>query len=239
MNAFAFTVLSQREVCMKKVFYLLFAFLAVAVSCNMQDGTDSGNVRVALPGSSRVAYTESEIVRYEVVVTNEYGKSISEYGNPGETVVFNRVSAGNCTVDVYALDNSGYTGAHGSSSVTVEKDRVATVPVTASFLQKSNFFVSGEDGVWLSDWRSYFNEKAPCARFKSFRNDVDFFTAWEQYNGGDSAWCTSVRLKNDSLPYVYLNYTGALPGRTDFRMETLYYSRLSTKRMYSPCDGNS
>ena len=101
----------------KSLFSVLFAFSILFASCNMQDVSDTGtSLKIALPrNAEKVAtkYEASDIVQYEVVITNEYNKSFVKTGRPGETISFDHVLTGNYDIDVFALDESGYTGADG------------------------------------------------------------------------------------------------------------------------------
>ena len=144
----------------KSLFSVLFAFSILFASCNMQNVSDSGaSLKVALPGKSEkaaVKYTADDIKQYEVVITNEYGKSFVKTGVPGETVSFEHVLTGKYDIDVFALAVSGYTGARGSVSASVKENETCNVTITASLLYRSDFFISGADGVWLSNHSDYF-----------------------------------------------------------------------------------
>ena len=139
----------------KSLFSVLFAFSILFASCNMQDVSDTGtSLKIALPrNAEKVAtkYEASDIVQYEVVITNEYNKSFVKTGRPGETISFDHVLTGNYDIDVFALDESGYTGARGSVSASVKENETCNVAITASLLYRSDFFISGADGVWLSN----------------------------------------------------------------------------------------
>lgn len=182
---------------MKKCAALYFVISLFLISC-MQYASDSdADVRVTLPGNpgSRAAqYTSNDISSYEVIITNEGGEPTAKTGAPGETIYFERVSVGQITVDVFALDESDYVGAHGSTTATVKKDQTTDVNIAASLLYKSDFFISGEDGAWLAQYSAYFKKDA---KFKSYRNDVQF--------SASATDGTSVRLVNSDIPYVYVN----------------------------------
>lgn len=193
----------------KSLFSVLFAFSILFASCNMQDVSDTGtSLKIALPrNAEKVAtkYEASDIVQYEVVITNEYGKSFVKTGVPGETVSFEHVLTGKYDIDVFALDVSGYTGARGSVSASVKENETCNVAITASLLYRSDFFISGADGVWLSNHSDYFINST----FKNYRNDVDFSVTTE--NSTSVAFAkelipvTSVRLTNGNIPYIYVN----------------------------------
>lgn len=195
----------------KSLFSVLFAFSILFASCNMQDVSDTGtSLKIALPGNAeKVAtkYEASDIVQYEVVITNEYNKSFVKTGRPGETISFDHVLTGNYDIDVFALDESGYTGAKGSVSATVKENETCNVAISASLLYKSDFFISGEDGVWLSNHSDYFINST----FKNYRNDVDFSVTTENSTSEAEAPAielipvTSVRLTNGNIPYIYVN----------------------------------
>ena len=177
----------------------------------MQDVSDTGSsLKVALPGKSEkaaVKYTADDIKQYEVVITNEYGKSFVKTGVPGETVSFEHVLTGKYDIDVFALDVSGYTGARGSVSASVKENETCNVAITASLLYRSDFFISGADGVWLSNHSDYFINST----FKNYRNDVDFSVTTENPTSEAEAPAialipvTSVRLTNGNIPYIYVN----------------------------------
>lgn len=198
---------------MIKKYCLNFLFLisVLFVSCNMQNVSDSGaSLKVALPGKSEkaaVKYTADDIKQYEVVITNEYGKSFVKTGVPGETVSFEHVLTGKYDIDVFALDVSGYTGARGSVSASVKENETCNVVITASLLYRSDFFISGADGVWLSNHSDYFINST----FKNYRNDVDFSVTTENSTSEAEAPAielipvTSVRLTNGNIPYIYVN----------------------------------
>ena len=196
---------------MIKKYCLNFLFLisVLFVSCNMQNVSDSGaSLKVALPGKSEkaaVKYTADDIKQYEVVITNEYGKSFVKTGVPGETVSFEHVLTGKYDIDVFALDVSGYTGARGSVSASVKENETCNVAITASLLYRSDFFISGADGVWLSNHSDYFINST----FKNYRNDVDFSVTTENSTSEAPAIelipVTSVRLTNGNIPYIYVN----------------------------------
>ena len=192
---------------MIKKYCLNFLFLisVLFVSCNMQNVSDSGSsLKVALPGKSEkaaVKYTADDIKQYEVVITNEYGKSFVKTGVPGETVSFEHVLTGKYDIDVFALDVSGYTGAKGSVSATVKENETCNVAISASLLYKSDFFISGEDGAWLSNYSDYFYN----SRFKNYKNDVDFSVSEGTLSTGGTISETSVTLKNGNIPYIYVN----------------------------------
>lgn len=196
---------------MIKKYCLNFLFLisVLFVSCNMQNVSDSGaSLKVALPGKSEkaaVKYTADDIKQYEVVITNEYGKSFVKTGVPGETVSFEHVLTGKYDIDVFALDVSGYTGARGSVSASVKENETCNVAITASLLYRSDFFISGADGVWLSNHSDYFINST----FKNYRNDVDFSVTTENSTSEAEATelipVTSVRLTNGNIPYIYVN----------------------------------
>lgn len=198
---------------MIKKYCLNFLFLisVLFVSCNMQNVSDSGaSLKVALPGKSEkaaVKYTADDIKQYEVVITNEYGKSFVKTGVPGETVSFEHVLTGKYDIDVFALDVSGYTGARGSVSASVKENETCNVAITASLLYRSDFFISGADGVWLSNHSDYFINST----FKNYRNDVDFSVTTENSTSEAEAPAielipvTSVRLTNGNIPYIYVN----------------------------------
>lgn len=196
---------------MIKKYCLNFLFLisVLFVSCNMQNVSDSGaSLKVALPGKSEkaaVKYTADDIKQYEVVITNEYGKSFVKTGVPGETVSFEHVLTGKYDIDVFALDESGYTGARGSVSASVKENETCNVAITASLLYRSDFFISGADGVWLSNHSDYFINST----FKNYRNDVDFSVTTENSTSEAPAIelipVTSVRLTNGNIPYIYVN----------------------------------
>ena len=198
---------------MIKKYCLNFLFLisVLFVSCNMQNVSDSGaSLKVALPGKSEkaaVKYTADDIKQYEVVITNEYGKSFVKTGVPGETVSFEHVLTGKYDIDVFALDESGYTGARGSVSASVKENETCNVAITASLLYRSDFFISGADGVWLSNHSDYFINST----FKNYRNDVDFSVTTENSTSEAEAPAielipvTSVRLTNGNIPYIYVN----------------------------------
>ena len=193
----------------KSLFSVLFAFSILFASCNMQNVSDSGaSLKVALPGKSEkaaVKYTADDIKQYEVVITNEYGKSFVKTGVPGETVSFEHVLTGKYDIDVFALDVSGYTGARGSVSASVKENETCNVAITASLLYRSDFFISGADGVWLSNHSDYFINST----FKNYRNDVDFSVTTENSTSEAPAIelipVTSVRLTNGNIPYIYVN----------------------------------
>lgn len=195
----------------KSLFSVLFAFSILFASCNMQDVSDTGtSLKIALPGNAeKVAtkYEASDIVQYEVVITNEYGKSFVKTGVPGETVSFEHVLTGKYDIDVFALDVSGYTGARGSVSASVKENETCNVAITASLLYRSDFFISGADGVWLSNHSDYFINST----FKNYRNDVDFSVTTENPTSEAEAPAielipvTSVRLTNGNIPYIYVN----------------------------------
>lgn len=195
----------------KSLFSVLFAFSILFASCNMQDVSDTGSsLKVALPGKSEkaaVKYTADDIKQYEVVITNEYGKSFVKTGVPGETVSFEHVLTGKYDIDVFALDVSGYTGARGSVSASVKENETCNVAITASLLYRSDFFISGADGVWLSNHSDYFINST----FKNYRNDVDFSVTTENPTSEAEAPAielipvTSVRLTNGNIPYIYVN----------------------------------
>lgn len=195
----------------KSLFSVLFAFSILFASCNMQDVSDTGSsLKVALPGKSEkaaVKYTADDIKQYEVVITNEYGKSFVKTGVPGETVSFEHVLTGKYDIDVFALDVSGYTGARGSVSASVKENETCNVAITASLLYRSDFFISGADGVWLSNHSDYFINST----FKNYRNDVDFSVTTENSTSEVEAPAielipvTSVRLTNGNIPYIYVN----------------------------------
>ena len=195
----------------KSLFSVLFAFSILFASCNMQDVSDTGtSLKIALPGNAeKVAtkYEASDIVQYEVVITNEYNKSFVKTGRPGETISFDHVLTGNYDIDVFALDESGYTGAKGSVSATVKENETCNVAITASLLYRSDFFISGADGVWLSNHSDYFINST----FKNYRNDVDFSVTTENSTSEAEAPAielipvTSVRLTNGNIPYIYVN----------------------------------
>lgn len=193
----------------KSLFSVLFAFSILFASCNMQDVSDTGSsLKVALPGKSEkaaVKYTADDIKQYEVVITNEYGKSFVKTGVPGETVSFEHVLTGKYDIDVFALDVSGYTGARGSVSASVKENETCNVAITASLLYRSDFFISGADGVWLSNHSDYFINST----FKNYRNDVDFSVTTENSTSEAPAIelipVTSVRLTNGNIPYIYVN----------------------------------
>ncbi len=189
----------------KSLFSVLFAFSILFASCNMQNVSDSGaSLKVALPGKSEkaaVKYTADDIKQYEVVITNEYGKSFVKTGRPGETISFDHVLTGNYDIDVFALDESGYTGAKGSVSATVKENETCNVAISASLLYKSDFFISGEDGAWLSNYSDYFYN----SRFKNYKNDVDFSVSEGTLSTGGTISETSVTLKNGNIPYIYVN----------------------------------
>ena len=189
----------------KSLFSVLFAFSILFASCNMQDVSDTGtSLKIALPGNAeKVAtkYEASDIVQYEVVITNEYNKSFVKTGRPGETISFDHVLTGNYDIDVFALDESGYTGAKGSVSATVKENETCNVAITASLLYRSDFFISGADGVWLSNHSDYFYN----SRFKNYKNDVDFSVSEGTLSTGGTISETSVTLKNGNIPYIYVN----------------------------------
>lgn len=195
----------------KSLFSVLFAFSILFASCNMQDVSDTGSsLKVALPGKSEkaaVKYTADDIKQYEVVITNEYNKSFVKTGRPGETISFDHVLTGNYDIDVFALDESGYTGARGSVSASVKENETCNVAITASLLYRSDFFISGADGVWLSNHSDYFINST----FKNYRNDVDFSVTTENSTSEAEAPAielipvTSVRLTNGNIPYIYVN----------------------------------
>lgn len=195
----------------KSLFSVLFAFSILFASCNMQDVSDTGtSLKIALPrNAEKVAtkYEASDIVQYEVVITNEYGKSFVKTGVPGETVSFEHVLTGKYDIDVFALDVSGYTGARGSVSASVKENETCNVAITASLLYRSDFFISGADGVWLSNHSDYFINST----FKNYRNDVDFSVTTENSTSEAEAPAielipvTSVRLTNGNIPYIYVN----------------------------------
>lgn len=189
----------------KSLFSVLFAFSILFASCNMQDVSDTGtSLKIALPGNAeKVAtkYEASDIVQYEVVITNEYNKSFVKTGRPGETISFDHVLTGNYGIDVFALDESGYTGAKGSVSATVKENETCNVAISASLLYKSDFFISGEDGAWLSNYSDYFYN----SRFKNYKNDVDFSVSEGTLSTGGTISETSVTLKNGNIPYIYVN----------------------------------
>lgn len=196
---------------MIKKYCLNFLFLisVLFASCNMQDVSDTGSsLKVALPGKSEkaaVKYTADDIKQYEVVITNEYNKSFVKTGRPGETISFDHVLTGNYDIDVFALDESGYTGARGSVSASVKENETCNVAITASLLYRSDFFISGADGVWLSNHSDYFINST----FKNYRNDVDFSVTTENSTSEAEATelipVTSVRLTNGNIPYIYVN----------------------------------
>ncbi len=189
----------------KSLFSVLFAFSILFASCNMQDVSDTGtSLKIALPrNAEKVAtkYEASDIVQYEVVITNEYGKSFVKTGVPGETVSFEHVLTGKYDIDVFALDVSGYTGARGSVSASVKENETCNVAITASLLYRSDFFISGEDGAWLSNYSDYFYN----SRFKNYKNDVDFSVSEGTLSTGGTISETSVTLKNGNIPYIYVN----------------------------------
>lgn len=182
---------------MKKFTVSFFVISLFLMSCMQHASDPDADVRVTLPGNSdsRAAqYTLSDISSYEVIITNEDGEPTAKTGAPGETIYFERISVGQITVDVFALDESDYAGAHGSTTATVKKDETTDVNIAASLLYKSDFFISGEDGAWFAQYSAYFKKDA---KFKSYRNDVEF--------SASATDGTSVRLVNSDIPYVYVN----------------------------------
>lgn len=176
--------------------FLLSLSVLLSSCAVVENGSRSGSsLRVALPGDGRRSafYTQTDIDKYEITITDEAGESIQKEGRPGETVSFEHLATGVYTVTVFAFDSSGYTGARGSKKAVVKKDQTCNVIILADLLLQSDFFISGEDGVQLENHSEYIRD----SRFKDYRNDVDFSV------GEDSA--TSVRLKNPDIPYVYVN----------------------------------
>lgn len=176
--------------------FLLSLSVLLSSCAVVENGSCSGSsLRVALPGDGgrAASYTQDDIVEYEITITDEAGKSTTEKGLPEETVIFEHLAIGVYTVTVFAFDSSGYTGASGSEKAVVTKDKTCEVIIMAELLLKSDFFISGEDGVQLENHSEYIRD----SRFENYRNDVDFSV------GEDSA--TSVRLKNPAIPYVYVN----------------------------------
>lgn len=193
----------------KSLFSVLFAFSILFASCNMQDVSDTGtSLKIALPGNAEkiaTKYEASDIVQYEVVITNEYNKNFVKTGRPGETLTFEHILTGEYNIDVFALDKSGYNGARGSVSASVKENETCNVAITASLLYRSDFFISGADGVWLSNHSDYFINST----FKNYRNDVDFSVTTENSTSEAEATelipVTSVRLTNGNIPYIYVN----------------------------------
>lgn len=183
--------------------FLLSLSVLLSSCAVVENGSRSGSsLRVALPGDGRRSafYTQTDIDKYEITITDEAGESIQKEGRPGETVSFEHLATGVYTVTVFAFDLSGYTGASGSAEAVVKKDQTCDVIIPAELLLKSDFFISGEDGVQLENHSEYIRD----SRFKNYRNDVDFSVGKETVAGKtDSA--TSVRLKNPDIPYVYVN----------------------------------
>lgn len=191
---------------MMRNYYLgfLLSLSVLLSSCAVvENGSRSGSsLRVALPGDGRRAahYTQTDIVKYEITITDEAGESVQKEGRPGETVSFEHLATGVYTVTVFAFDSSGYTGASGSAEAVVKKDQTCDVIIPAELLLKSDFFISGEDGVQLNNHSEYIRD----SRFKNYRNDVDF-SVGEETVAEKTVSATSVRLKNPDIPYVYVN----------------------------------
>lgn len=176
--------------------FLLSLSVLLSSCAVVENGSCSGSsLRVALPGDGgrAASYTQDDIVKYEITITDEAGESRQQEGRPGGTVIFEHLAIGVYTVTVFAFDSSGYTGARGSKKAVVKKNQTCNVIILADLLLQSDFFISGEDGVQLENHSEYIRDSRP----KNYRNDVDFSV------GEDSA--TSVRLKNPAIPYVYVN----------------------------------
>lgn len=183
--------------------FLLSLSVLLSSCAVVENGSCSGSsLRVALPGDGgrAVLYTQTDIVEYEITITDEAGKSITKTGLPKETVIFEHLATGDYTVTVFAFDSSGYTGASGSEKAVVKKDQTCNVIIPADLLLKSDFFISGKDGVQLGNHSEYIRD----SRFKNYRNDVDFSVGKETV-AGKTVSATSVRLKNPAIPYVYVN----------------------------------
>lgn len=183
--------------------FLLSLSVLLSSCAVVENGSRSGSsLRVALPGDGGRAalYTQTDIVEYEITITDEAGESIQKAGRPGETVSFEHLATGGYTVTVFAFDLSGYTGASGSAEAVVKKDQTCDVIIPAELLLKSDFFISGKDGVQLDNHSEYIHD----SRFKNYRNDVDF-SVGEETVAGKKVSATSVRLKNPDIQYVYVN----------------------------------
>lgn len=183
--------------------FLLSLSVLLSSCAVVENGSCSGSsLRVALPGDGgrAVLYTQSDIDKYEITITDEAGGSITKPGLPGEIVKFEHLAIGVYTVTVFAFDSSGYTGASGSKKAVVTKGKTCEVIILADLLFRSDFFISGKDGVQLENHSEYILD----SHFNDYRNDVDF-SVGEETVAGEPVLATSVRLKNPAIPYVYVN----------------------------------
>ncbi len=187
--------------------HLWFCLLGALIfnSCSFQNNSNA-LLTISLPKKSnaRVAlYEPSNIVKYEVVITNENGANFSKTGSPGSAITFDNILTGVYTVDVFALDKDGYNAASGTTEepAIVVEGKTSVVNIEASMLVKSDFFVSGPDGAWINDYQNYFAN----SKYKSYRNDVDFFATMEQDGQGQDQETISCTLKNLNIPYIFVD----------------------------------
>lgn len=158
---------------MKKLFLPLIFIISI-ISCSLNINRTITGISITLPSNTSKAaatmYSQDDVTNYEILITDAFGKTYTKRGAAGETVPFENVSVGKCTVDVWAVDGSDYTAAFGSTVAEVEEDKIAEVTVDAFLMAKSDFFLNTPQGAWSRDWENYYRNN----QFYSARKDFDF-----------------------------------------------------------------
>lgn len=157
-----------------KKFFLPLIFVISIISCSLNINQSTTGISITLPSNNSKAaaemYTQDDVTNYEIQITDAFGKTYTKRGAAGETVPFENVSVGKCTVDVWAVDGSDYTAAFGSTVAEVEEDKITEVTVEVSLMAKNNFFLNTPQGAWSRDWENYYRNN----QFYSARKDFDF-----------------------------------------------------------------
>lgn len=210
---------------MKKFFLPLLITLSFFIGCSAINlGEEGTSVKVILPDTQYAKQVvgninlPDDVVKYEVRLIGDNGKSYKKYGESGGTVVFPAVLIGTYQVEVYGLDANMTSIACAYDSVEVEQDKTAVVNAELQLSKQSVFFVNTQFGAWTLNYNEYY----PSSKYYAARSEVDFSVKTKEINGSPEQVPT-VKIVNPNTDYVALVHDGkiTIDGTTTFMLGIL------------------
>lgn len=210
---------------MKKFFLPLLITLSFFIGCSAINlGEEGTSVKVILPDTQYAKEVvgninlPSNVVKYEVRLIGDNGKSYKKYGESGGTVVFPAVLIGTYQVEVYGLDANMTSIACAYDSVEVEQDKTAVVNAELQLSKQSVFFVNTQFGAWTLNYNEYY----PSSKYYAARSEVDFSVKTKEIDG-TSKPVPTVKIVNPNTDYVALVYDEKITinGTTTFMLGLL------------------
>ena len=189
----------------KLIFSILPAFLFAFISCmNMSSGSgENGSVRVALPGSSRAAYSKDNADKFTVRLYNDdFDKT--EEGTLGGVLEFEDLEPGTYTAEAEAW-NTAENLLEGSGSAKIKVKAGETSECTIKMILEGIFY---SKYMLLPDyrgWITYAYDYSTCIETKTWSTDSNSpqYSCFAESNDGSIYY---TKLEQSTSKYKIYNY---------------------------------